>query len=445
MNLLLPPIGKVNFELFNYGYIWPRNQIINQELQDYVTPQDNPQVFKRIVSGNSIAPIIAPADLRAKHGQMYSSAVMTTKGKLAFMYGDLSCKIKLPKARGLWPAIWLLAEYDQWPSPWPMLPEFDIMEYVGGTILHSTVHYFKDGELHKMSRSPKTEGKVEIDPNQEHEIKFHWDRNTMSVTVNGMASLVVPTPSNFRDRHAHLLINVACGGGWPKSAGYVPVQHEMGNQALTRFTVTDLMIETDNMRYAIPEGVEQLPKGTNSKGKRESTKEKQDRITSELQKPGEVDARQPKETEASTPTQPNNPHMGVQIDDTTQKLMYDLLLTGWYFAHNKDYPQEVLHHYLTGEKTQPNMDSPPFVGTKENSMIAWGGVLDILNRSSRALAGSATAGVQIDATTDRNDVAALQAKLDASTRNNDKLLGTLKTIKHDVKNLYNKTHGVIDQ
>ncbi len=75
-------------------------------------------------------------------GARYTSASINTKGKFEFIYGRVEVRAKLPKGRGVFPAIWMLGtNIDQ--VSWPFCGEIDIMEYWGGTHpneIKSTVH-----------------------------------------------------------------------------------------------------------------------------------------------------------------------------------------------------------------------------------------------------------------------------------------------------------------
>lgn len=57
----------------------------------------------------------------------YTSARINTRGKYEFTYGRIEVRAKLPKGRGIWPAIWTLGLTGGWPS----CGEIDIMEYWG--------------------------------------------------------------------------------------------------------------------------------------------------------------------------------------------------------------------------------------------------------------------------------------------------------------------------
>ncbi len=48
-------------------------------------------------------------------------------GKAAWLYGRFSVRAKLPKGRGLWPAIWMLPQEMAY-GMWAASGEIDIME-----------------------------------------------------------------------------------------------------------------------------------------------------------------------------------------------------------------------------------------------------------------------------------------------------------------------------
>jgi beta-glucanase (GH16 family) len=60
----------------------------------------------------------------------YTSAKITTRGKLDVAPGLVTARIKLPPGQGLWPAFWMLgASYPT--TPWPQCGELDVMENHG--------------------------------------------------------------------------------------------------------------------------------------------------------------------------------------------------------------------------------------------------------------------------------------------------------------------------
>ena len=60
----------------------------------------------------------------------FTSARLQTRGKVAFQYGRLEARIRMPKGDGTWPAFWLLGN-DIMTNSWPSCGEIDITEVKG--------------------------------------------------------------------------------------------------------------------------------------------------------------------------------------------------------------------------------------------------------------------------------------------------------------------------
>jgi beta-glucanase (GH16 family) len=74
---------------------------------------------------------IAPPGLSCYYGPCrYTSAKITTKGKMLAAPGRVEARIKLALGQGLWPAFWMLGQGDPTLS-WPACGELDIMENKG--------------------------------------------------------------------------------------------------------------------------------------------------------------------------------------------------------------------------------------------------------------------------------------------------------------------------
>src|SRR6266568_4982121 len=72
----------------------------------------------------------------------YTSAKIRTKGKSDWTYGRIEVRAKLPKGKGIWPAIWMMPTDNRYGN-WPNSGEIDIVELVGQEpqIVHGTLHY----------------------------------------------------------------------------------------------------------------------------------------------------------------------------------------------------------------------------------------------------------------------------------------------------------------
>jgi len=85
---------------------------------------------------------VAPAGLACYYGPCkYTSAKITTRGKMTAEPGRVEARIKLSAGQGLWPAFWMLG--NSFPDVgWPASGELDIMENKGSepSITSSAVH-----------------------------------------------------------------------------------------------------------------------------------------------------------------------------------------------------------------------------------------------------------------------------------------------------------------
>jgi beta-glucanase (GH16 family) len=67
-------------------------------------------------------------------GQAWTSARLTTRGKVSFVYGKIEFRAKIPTGDGTWAAGWLLGDAYRDEISWPYCGEVDILECVGREI-----------------------------------------------------------------------------------------------------------------------------------------------------------------------------------------------------------------------------------------------------------------------------------------------------------------------
>ena len=122
----LPDSTKWGYDVGGHG--WGNN-----ELQFYTAGrQQNARVNEGMLT--------IEAHREEMQSKEYSSARLVTKGKGDWQYARIEVKAKLPKGRGTWPAIWMLASTN--PFKWPDDGEIDIMEHVGYNqgYVHASIH-----------------------------------------------------------------------------------------------------------------------------------------------------------------------------------------------------------------------------------------------------------------------------------------------------------------
>lgn len=204
----LPDTTKWSYDVGGHG--WGNN-----ELQYYTDRRwDNAHVE----NGH----LIIEARKENYHNSQYTSARLVTKGKGDWKYGRIEVRARIPKGRGTWPAIWMLASTT--PLKWPDDGEIDIMEHVGfdqGRV-HGSVHTKK---YNHVIGTQKTATTMAPDCSEKfHVYSVTWNANNVRVAVD---STTFFTFSNEHSGYAawpfdnpmHLLLNIAVGGNWGAQKG----------------------------------------------------------------------------------------------------------------------------------------------------------------------------------------------------------------------------------
>ena len=159
--------------------------------------------------------------IEARKEGAVTSASLTSKAN--WKYGRIEVKAKLPKGRGTWPAIWMLA-VDRKQVKWPACGEIDIMENVGfdPNIVHANIHTQKYNHIKGTNKGSKIEiaGPFEafhvyaIEWSAE-KIDFFADDKKYFTYVNDGAG-----PDSWPyDKPYYLILNFAVGGSWGGQKG----------------------------------------------------------------------------------------------------------------------------------------------------------------------------------------------------------------------------------
>lgn len=151
----------------------------------------------------------------------YTSARITTRGKVEVRFGRVEARIRLPGGQGIWPAFWMLGTlYER--IGWPGCGEIDVVELVGrepGTV-YGTVH----GPGYSGERG--IGGRYSLPHGARFEDDFHvfaieWVPGRIRWYVDGVPyhsvareDLPPGAPWVF-DGSFFMILNVAVGGSWP--------------------------------------------------------------------------------------------------------------------------------------------------------------------------------------------------------------------------------------
>lgn len=194
----------------------------NEEAQYY---SDNQPLNLRLENGRLIIEARNDPDRIRKFRdwgrQKYSSAKITTKGKAAWTYGYYEIRAKLPCARGMWPAIWMLPESGAWPDG----GEIDILEHVGSrpNFVHANLHTGLFNHTKGTGRG--SELPLPTSCSDYHDYQLDWRPDVIIIGVDGRAYMKIRNDQPGGkgawpfDKPFHMILNLAVGGGWAGSKG----------------------------------------------------------------------------------------------------------------------------------------------------------------------------------------------------------------------------------
>jgi len=205
-----------NFEIGNGSNGWGNN-----ELQYYT---DRPENVSLDGDGN----MVLTARRESFQGFPFTSARITTKGKVEQQYGRFEARIKMPGGRGVWPAFWMLGNAiettpDDDPNtiPWPFVGEIDITELRGQepNITIGSVHGPGYSGGNAISGSYAIED--ERFDGDFHEYAIEWTEDTIEYYIDGIRFNIIikeDVPDNaewvFNERPFFMILNIAVGGNF---------------------------------------------------------------------------------------------------------------------------------------------------------------------------------------------------------------------------------------
>jgi beta-glucanase (GH16 family) len=188
----------------------------NREQQTYTRDPDNVRL-----SGTGDLVIEA-----RQAGDSYTSARLVSRGKLAFGYGLVEVRAKLPEGQGIHPAIWMLGENLR-AVGWPQCGEIDIMELVNsGTTYNNAIHGPTDADQ-KVGWQQSSKGPASSNlASDYHVYQLYREPGLIKIGIDGVlvgqytrASIRPGANWVFDDAPMYLTLNIAVGGEWPGPVG----------------------------------------------------------------------------------------------------------------------------------------------------------------------------------------------------------------------------------
>ncbi len=215
---------KWTFDFGNWG--WG-----NHELQYYT--RNRPE-NARIENGHLI--------IEARKNDMgspWTSARLTTRGKVGFVYGKIVFRAKVPAGKGNWAAGWTLGDNYVDELSWPYCGEIDILESVGyemndatgNGIAHASVH--NGAYYFKLGNQPTATTPVKNMNTEFHTYALEWTPQDIKIFVDGRHYFTYSdnsTPLTWPfDKPQNIILNLAMGGGWGGAQG---MDHSITSQKM---------------------------------------------------------------------------------------------------------------------------------------------------------------------------------------------------------------------
>lgn len=158
-----------------------------------------------------------------KGGKAYTSARIRTANKVAFTYGRIEAKIKLPPYQGLWPAFWMLPDTTTYGN-WPNSGEIDIMEAKGRlpNETSAAIHFANNNNQHAyITGTCDLNQTLSNNMKDWHTYAVEWESDSLFFYVDDICffgskcnqySGVQGNSGQPFDKNFHILLNLAVGG-----------------------------------------------------------------------------------------------------------------------------------------------------------------------------------------------------------------------------------------
>ena len=200
-------VWRTAFKEGSHGGVQNRTLGANKELEAYVDPEMADHLGRPMgldpfaVHDGQLDLIAQPASpqVQAEIGGLpYTSGLISNQPSFAQTYGYFEARVKLPRGKGLWPAVWMLPADFGWP------PEIDIMESIGNPAdAYMTVH----------SATPTTGATVHPSSDGFHTYAVAWDARQTVFYLDGVETHRQATPADMH-KPMYMLANLALGGDW---------------------------------------------------------------------------------------------------------------------------------------------------------------------------------------------------------------------------------------
>jgi beta-glucanase (GH16 family) len=162
-------------------------------------------------------------------GYPWTSTRLTTQGKVAFVYGKIEFRAKVPVGRGTWAAGWLLGDAYVDEKSWPYCGEIDVLECVGFEINDTTGNGWNHASCHtrayyfKQNNQITAQIPVENMNAEWHTYSIEWYPDVIYAYVDGIRYYTYDKNANELEwpfaTPQNIILNLAVGGGWGGAHG----------------------------------------------------------------------------------------------------------------------------------------------------------------------------------------------------------------------------------
>jgi beta-glucanase (GH16 family) len=157
-------------------------------------------------------------------GKQYTSARIRTQGKGDWKYCKVEFRAKLPRGKGVWPAVWMMPT-DSVYGGWPRSGEQDILEIRGqepNKVL-GTLHFGdENGNHQQLGKTFESTTDYSADY---HTYTYEWTPSQFTWSVDSKPYSVKQKSGKPFDQKFHLICNLAVGGdflGYPDATTQFP-------------------------------------------------------------------------------------------------------------------------------------------------------------------------------------------------------------------------------
>lgn len=210
-----------------WTYDLGNHQWANNELQAYTNQAEN--VF--VKDGTLTIQAIKKQD----GDKQYTSARLNTYGLHSWQYGLFEFRVKLPKGKGSWPAVWMISDAGRQGTAWPRCGEIDIVEYVGKKERELLFSLHSEGHNHQRHDRKQYTSFVDYEGLSDsfHDYTMEWTPDFIEFLVDGNSLCRYNKSDDSEDQSEiswpfdqpfFLILNIAVGGnlGGPVDESAMP-------------------------------------------------------------------------------------------------------------------------------------------------------------------------------------------------------------------------------